>query len=91
MPIGVFLKKLMRYGPCRLREKGKNDRGMSTDQKKMLQPHAVVLYRKWGAAVGMRKRHSEEESNIGTVSGGLEFRHPETWGGAFIGDPEEEE
>ena len=29
-----FLKKLMRYGPCPLREKGKNDRGMSTDPKK---------------------------------------------------------
>lgn len=55
-------------------------------QKKMLQLHAIVLYRKWGAAVGVSKRHSEGESNIGTVSGGLEFRHPETWEVAFIGE-----
>lgn len=65
MPIGVFLKKLMRYGTCPLREKGKNVKGMSTyPKKKSCCLHAITLYRKWGVAVGMSKRHSKGESNI---------------------------
>lgn len=60
-------------------------------QKKMLQLHAIVLYRKWGAAVGVSKRHSEGESNIGAVSGDWNLDIQRRGSGIYRRDPEEEE